>query len=94
MTTRYFFNLLLLDDYVVDHEGVEAPNLEEAKRGACEILQEFAFDAQLEAETGLTVSSIEICDGGGRVLARVDTAEALAGLMFYRVPSFESKTWH
>ena len=77
---RYFFNFLYSDGYVLDPYGVEAPSLEEAKSDAREAIQALSVE-DLETASALSLCSINICDGDRRVLANINTAEALAGLM-------------
>ncbi|MFN7023939.1 MAG: DUF6894 family protein [Pseudorhizobium sp.] len=91
---RYFFNLVFQNHCLIDPEGVEVPDLEEAKRDALEALGESAVADGHESGRMGAIHSIQICDSDGRVLASIDAAEPLAQLEMTLRPTSPSNTWH
>jgi hypothetical protein len=73
---RYFLHLNFLREYVVDHEGVDLPDLEAAKSEARETIRELAAE-YVKMGKPLTLWSVRICSANDLLLAGVAAAEAL-----------------
>jgi dissimilatory sulfite reductase (desulfoviridin) alpha/beta subunit len=73
---RFYFNLLSIDEKIVDEEGVEARNIDEAIAQALKAIEE------LKGEDGTDIGdwgswSLEVTDAQGTILCSINLGRPL-----------------
>ncbi|MGK6317857.1 DUF6894 family protein [Neorhizobium sp. DT-125] len=74
--SRFYFHLNQLHDHIIDLEGTDFDDVDEAKADALAVIRELA-DERLRAGEELELLSIRICNEEGDVIAEMFADEAL-----------------
>jgi hypothetical protein len=81
---RYYLHLKFLTQMVVDPDGSEHPNVDDAIQEAKAAIRDIAAQS-IRIRNPLALSSIRICDANGNQLSEVFASETLSELL---LPAF------
>jgi len=77
---KYFFHIEKIDSKIIDAEGFECADADEAIREAKHAIMEFALQAASQSRD-LSVLGLTICDVGGAVIAELRSDDVLLRML-------------